>query len=382
MNMLFTPGNIGSLTLPNRLVRSATAERMADGDGRPRAQLSALYEELVQGGVGLIITGHMYVHPSGKAHPEMTGIHSDNLIPDLAELADAVHRQGGRVVVQINHGGMQCSRETVAETIAPSAVDALFLEQPAREMTPDEIALIIQAYGQAARRAQEAGFDGVQIHSAHGYLISQFLSPFVNRRTDQWGGDGSTGPSGRVDSAEPTAGMEGRMHFLRAVCGAVREQVGPEYPVLIKLGMMDGVEGGLTPEEGVRVVAVLEEMSLDGVEISGGIGGGRDLNTRTGIRSEADEAYFRPLARQARPVTRLPIILVGGLRSRRVMEEVLTAGDADFISLCRPLICEPDMPTQLRLGLQEQSRCISASRCWAEAEGEGISCKCPIENDK
>jgi 2,4-dienoyl-CoA reductase-like NADH-dependent reductase (Old Yellow Enzyme family) len=362
MDTLLKPGRIGTLTLPNRLVRSATAERMADADGRPTPRLRALYEELARGGVGLIITGHMYVYPSGKAHPEMTGIHSDDLIPGLAELADAVHREGGRVAVQINHGGMQCSRETVPETIAPSAVDVPFLKRPAREMTPDEIALLIQAYAQAARRAQEAGYDGVQIHGAHGYLVGQFLSPFVNRRTDEWGGD-----------------LGKRMHFLRAVCRAVREQVGPDYLVFIKLGTMDGVEGGLSPEEGVQVVAALEEMGLDGVEISGGIGGGRNINSPTGIRSEADEAYFRPLAQQARPATRLPIILVGGFRSRRIMEEVLVGGDADFISLSRPLICEPDLPNRLRTGLQERSRCISANRCWPENAGEGIACRCPIQ---
>jgi 2,4-dienoyl-CoA reductase-like NADH-dependent reductase (Old Yellow Enzyme family) len=365
VSTLFTPGRIGALALPNRLVRSATAERMADADGRPKPRLAQIYQELARGGVGLIITGHMYVHPSGKAHPEMTGIHSDELIPSLAELADAAHREGGRVVVQINHGGMQCSPETVSETFAPSAVDAPFLNRPAREMTPDEIIPMTQAYGQAARRAQEAGFDGVQIHGAHGYLISQFLSPFVNHRTDEWGGD-----------------VEGRMRFLRSVCQNVRKQVGPDYPMLIKLGMMDGLEGGLTAEEGVQVVAALEEMGLDGMEISGGIGGGRNLNTRTGIRSETDEAYFRPLARQARPVTRLPIILVGGFRSRRVMEEVLVAGDADFISLSRPLICEPGLPNRLRTGLQERSACISANLCWPEGPGEGIACRCPIEKDR
>jgi len=359
--MLFTPGNIGTLALPNRLVRSATAERLADANGRPQPGLKRLYRDLARGGVGLIITGHMYVHPSGRAHPEMTGIHSDEVIPALAELADVVHREGGRVVVQISHGGMQCSPQTVPETIAPSAVDASFLQRPAREMIPDEITLLIQAYAQAARRVREAGFDGVQIHGAHGYLISQFLSPFVNRRTDGWGGD-----------------LEGRMRFLRAVCLAVREQVGHDYPVFVKFGMMDGVEGGLTPEEGVQVVAALEGMELDAVEISGGIGGGRDLNVRAAIRSEADEAYFRPLARQARTVTRLPIVLVGGFRSRRVMEEVLVAGDADFVSLCRPLICEPDLPNRLRLGLQERSSCISADRCWPEGLDEGIACKCPI----
>lgn len=364
MKTLFTPGNIGTLALPNRLVRSATAEYLADADGRPMPRLKQLYQELARGGVGLIITGHMYVHPSGRAHPGMTGIYSDELIPGLAELTDAVHREGGRVVVEINHGGMQCSPKTVAETVAPSAVDAPFLRRPAREMTPDEIAFMIQAYAQAARRAQEAGFDGVEIHGAHGYLISQFLSPFVNQRTDEWGGD-----------------LEGRMRFLHAVCQAVREQVGPAYPVFIKLGMMDSVEGGLTSEEGVQVVAALEEMGLDAVEISGGIGGGTDLNVREWIRSEADEAYFRPLAQRARPATRLPIILVGGFRSRRVMEEVLGAGDADFISLSRPLICEPNFPNNLRLGLQERSSCISANDCWPDSPGEGIACKCPIERE-
>jgi len=362
--MLFSAGRIGTLTLPNRLVRSATAERLADADGRPRSRLKELYGELARGGVGLIVTGHMVVHPSGRAHPEMTGIYSDELIPDLAQLADAVHQQGGRIVTQINHGGMQCSAEAVPETMAPSAVDAPFLERPAREMTSDEIVCLIGAYAHAARRAREAGFDGVQIHGAHGYLVSQFLSPYVNRRTDEWGGD-----------------LEGRMRFLRAVCQAVREQVGPDYPVFIKLGMVDGMEGGLTVEEALPVVSALETIGLDAVEISGGIGGGQNLSTRTGIRSEADEAYFRPLAQRARSVTRLPIILVGGLRSRWVMEEVLAAGDADFVSLCRPFICEPDLPERLRLGLQDRSACISANRCWPERLGQGIACNCSIERD-
>ncbi|MGD9029035.1 MAG: NADH:flavin oxidoreductase [Anaerolineae bacterium] len=354
--MLFEPGSIGALELPNRLIRSATAERMADADGRPRPPLKALYRELAQGGVGLIVSGHMYVHPSGKAHPEMTGIYADALIPDLAELTTAVHQAGGHIAAQINHGGMQCSRQTVAETMAPSAVDAPFLPRPAREMTVDEIAGAIQAYADAARRAQEAGFDAVQIHGAHGYLISQFLSPIVNRRADDWGGD-----------------LEGRMRFLRAVCTAVREQVGPDYPVFIKLGMRDAVEGGLTTEGGAQVAGALQGMGLDGVEISGGIGGGTSLN------SPAEEAAFRPLARRARAATELPIALVGGLRTRTVMEEVLQSGDADFISLCRPLICEPDLPKRLREGLQARAACTSCNQCWPEGPGEGIACRLSVE---
>jgi 2,4-dienoyl-CoA reductase-like NADH-dependent reductase (Old Yellow Enzyme family) len=321
-----------------------------------------MYETLARGGVGLIITGHMYVHPSGRAHREMTGIYCDELIPALAELTQAVHRAGGRIVAQINHGGMQCSPDAVPEAIAPSAVNVAALKQPAREMTQDEIESVIAAYAQAARRAQEAGFDGVQLHGAHGYLINQFLSPVVNKRGDEWGGD-----------------LQGRMHFLRAVCQAVREQVGPDYPLLIKLGMADAVEGGLTPPESVQAVAALESMGIDALEISGGIGGVRNWNVRSQINSEADEAYFRPLAQLARSTTRLPILLVGGFRSRHVMEEVLASGDADFISLCRPLICEPDLPNRMRFGLQERSSCISANRCWADREGEGIACKCPLD---
>ena len=361
MGMLFTSARLGALTLKNRIVRSATAERMADAEGRPRPALGELYRDLAEGGVGLIITGHMYVDPGGKCHPEMTGIDRDDRVPDLAELADIVHEAGGRLAVQINHGGMQCSRETVADPVAPSAIEGEFVQRPARAMTTAEIEHAIAAYGSAARRAKAAGFNAVQLHGAHGYLINQFLSPAVNRRRDAWGGD-----------------FAGRLHFLEAVSAAVREAVGPDYPVFIKLGMADGVEGGLTPELGQRVVAELAGMDLDGIEISGGIGGGPIQNTRTGVRTQEDEAYFRDFARMAREVTSLPLMLVGGLRSREVMEDVLAAGDADFISMCRPLICEPDLPERLKRG-QARAACISANRCWASEKGEGIACKCPVE---
>ena len=359
--MLFTAGQINTLTLPNRIVRSATAERLSDAEGQPTPPLLDLYRELSAGGVGLIITGHLYIHPTGKCHPEMTAIDDDALIPALTELVAAAHTGSAKIAAQINHGGMQCSRETVAQTIAPSAIDADFLQRPARAMTEDEITQMIQAYAQAARRAQAAGFDAVQLHGAHGYLISQFLSPFVNRRADAWGGS-----------------FEKRLRFLREVVQAVRAEVGADYPVFIKLGMKDAnaVAGGLTPEDGARIVGELAAMGLDAVEISGGISGGESLNSVAGIRAPEDEAYFRPLARRARKQTDLPILLVGGMRSRAVMEEVLAAGDADFISMSRPLICEPDLPRRLRAG-QERAACISGNQCWPEGMDEGIACKCP-----
>ena len=362
MSILFTPGKIGTLEIPNRMMRSATAERMADKDGYPRQQYYSLYRELAAGGVGLIVTGHMYVHPSGRCHPEMIGVYEDDQIPGLAKLADVVHSEGGKIVVQINHGGMQCAKATVDGPIAPSAISDDKLEQPARQMTVAEIDLLIDAYAQAARRVKEAGFDGVQLHGAHGYLINQFISPYVNKRDDQWGGN-----------------FEGRTRFLREVCKAVRDQVGPTYPLMIKFGMQDGVEGGLNADQGAQVISLMSGLGLDGVEISGGI---QAQNSKKGIRRPEEEAYFLPLVQQARTVTNLPIAMVGGLRSRKVMEEVLASGDADFVSLCRPLISEPNFPNLLKSGAREKSRCISSNNCWAEESAVGIGCKCPLEKIK
>jgi len=362
MSILFTPGKIGTLEISNRMMRSATAERMADPAGFPRQQYFDLYRELAAGGVGLIVTGHMYVHPTGKCHPEMTGIYTDNQMPGLAKLAEVIHSEGGKVMVQINHGGMQCARDAVNGTIAPSAITQEFLPQPAREMTVDEIEMLIDAYAQAARRVKQSGFDGVQLHGAHGYLINQFLSPFVNKRSDDWGGD-----------------FERRTCFLRRVCQSVRHQVGPTYPVMIKFGMQDGIEGGLSMAEGARVISLMADMDLDGIEISGGV---KSNSSKKGIRRPEEEAFFLPLVQKARTVTSLPIAIVGGLRSRAVMEDCLTSGDADFVSLCRPLISEPDFPNLLRAEEKAVSRCISSNNCWADQAGVGIACKCPLDKIK
>jgi 2,4-dienoyl-CoA reductase-like NADH-dependent reductase (Old Yellow Enzyme family) len=335
---------------------------MATPEGDVTSRLIHLYEDLSRGGVGLIISGHMYIHPTGKCHPEMTAVYDDAFLPGLTNLASAVHQAGGRAVVQINHGGMQCSQETVDELVAPSDLSTDLLPHPARALTEVEILAIISAYGQAARRVKAAGFDGVQIHGAHGYLVNQFLSPLTNHRSDRWGGS-----------------PQKRMQFLWDVASAVRTQVGPDYPVLIKLGLMDGKEGGLTLEESLLVIQSLEEMGIDGVEISGGIGGDKVTNIVPGIKAGKNEAYFLPWAQRARPLTRLPILLVGGFRTRATMQQTLDSGAADFISLCRPLISETDLPERMRLGLQDRSICISGNLCWAKEPGQGIACKCKVD---
>jgi 2,4-dienoyl-CoA reductase-like NADH-dependent reductase (Old Yellow Enzyme family) len=358
MSILFEPGHIAGLELKNRLVRSATAEKMCDQSGRPEQAMIDLYAELARGGVGMIVTGHAFVHESGKAHSTMTGVHQDDLIPSLRALSEVVHREGGKVVMQINHAGRQTSEEVTRRTpVAPSPLPSVRGGSRPHELTEAEIEQLIAAFGRAAGRAKEAGFDGVQLHGAHGYLINQFCSPASNWRRDRWGGSTAR-----------------RLRFLEQVAAAVRDEVGGDYPLLIKLGIQDFVRDGLTLDDGVEIVRHLAGWGIDGVEISCGMGG---TSSRKDILRPEDEAYFLPQARLAREVTDLPLILVGGMRSLDIMESVLEEGTADFISMSRPLIREPDLPTQWQEGRTEPAACISCNNCWPGPGEYGIACRAP-----
>jgi 2,4-dienoyl-CoA reductase-like NADH-dependent reductase (Old Yellow Enzyme family) len=354
VNTLFETTQIGTLTLENRFVRSATAEGLSDENGQPLPELAEMYRALAQGGVGLIISGHAYVDPSGRCNKRMSGIYDDELIPAWQNVVQAAHDAGAKVAMQINHGGRQCAQDAVdGPLLAPSPIPLTKDGPRPQELAERDIRNLIRAYAMAAGRAKEAGFDAVQLHGAHGYLIHSFNSPASNWRRDVWGGT-------------PTR----RLRFLETVSAAVRDVVGDDYPLFIKLGTVDFVRDGMTEKQGVEIIRHLRDMGLDAVEISGGIGNG---NTRKGIRSQDDEAYFVAIARQARYVTDLPIILVGGMRSKEVMERILDEGTADLISLCRPLIREPDLPNRIQAG-QEKATCISCNQCWPR-EGElGISC--------
>lgn len=365
---MFEAGNIAGLELKNRLVRSATAERMCDEEGRPEQAMIDLYADLARGGVGLIVTGHAFVHESGKAHSTMTAVHRDDLVPSLRTLSEVVHRESGGkrsgVVMQINHAGRKASEKVtcpersrrVGRTpVAPSPVSQVKGGPRPHELTEAEIEELVGAFGRAAGRAKEAGFDGVQLHGAHGYLINQFCSPASNWRRDRWGGSSAR-----------------RLRFLEEVAAAVRDEVGDDYPLLIKLGVQDFVRDGLTLDEGVEIVRHLADWGLDAVEISCGMG---TTSARKDILRPEDEAYFLPQARRARELTELPLILVGGMRSLEVMESILEEGTADFISMSRPLIREPDLPNQWQEGRTEPAACISCNNCWPGPGEYGIACR-------
>ncbi len=345
--MLFEHFSFSGLDLGNRLVRSATFEKRADDDGFVTESLIELYEDLARGGIGLMITGNALVHPSGRSVAQMLCIHSDIYIQGLRKLTSAVHSLDGLIAIQLVHGGRQSFPILLGgnDAIAPSAVYDTSTKIMPRAMTDAEIWKIVDAFADAARRARIAGFDAVQIHGAHGYLVSEFISPYTNRRDDYWGGD-----------------EERRFHFLEEVYKAMRKEVGEDYPLMIKMNADDLIEGGLKVEEAVKIAVRLEEMGLDAVEVSGGMYESSQKAAQPDITSPEEEAYFRRFGKVFKSKLKIPVMLVGGMRSQSIMEDVLQKGEADLISIARPLIREPDLPKKFEAG-KEKADCISCNGC-------------------
>lgn len=376
---LFSDFSIADLTLPNRLVRSATLENMASPDGSPTDATRRLYERLAAGGAGLIITGYAYVSKAGQSYPLQHGMHSDGLIPSWRQVTDAVHERGGRIMMQIAHGGRQTKPSALGgrEGLAPSGIPSFIYFHRPRRMTEGEILTVIDEFTAAALRAKEAGFDGVQIHGAHGYLLSNFLSPLLNRRRDAWGGD-----------------RQRRLHLLEEIVKEVRRVLGDRFALLLKINSHDYVPFGFSPRESIPAILHLAGLGLDAVEVSGGTMEsvmamtrgdspaaivGRD---RTGLARAYlslvlalqtkllpfREAYFLPFAKRIKRRLPIPLILVGGIRSPATAERILRSGQADLLSLSRPFIREPALPRRWHEGSLEPARCTSCNRCFGEIE--------------
>jgi 2,4-dienoyl-CoA reductase-like NADH-dependent reductase (Old Yellow Enzyme family) len=359
MTDLFDTTQINGMTLANRFVRSATWEGMAAEDGAVTPRLIDTVTRLAQGGVGLIISGHAYVLPEGQAGPQQMGIYKDDLIGGLRSMTDAVHDAGGKMVAQLAHAGTFAA-ETL--TLTPPHVVSVFeglSKTPRHELTLDDIQHLVTAYARAAERAKAAGFDGVQIHAAHGYLFSQFLSPAYNRRNDANGGS-----------------IENRSRALCETVSAVRQAVGPEFPVLVKINAWDDVESGLTLEDSVATARLLQAAGINAIEVSGGFLTSKTRSpSRLGINNPEKEAYFEKGAAACKQALNIPVILVGGIRSLEKARELLAGGAADYISMCRPLIREPGLINRWHSGDTRPARCSSDNLCFRPAfKGEGIYC--------
>lgn len=359
MNTPFEASTINGMKLVNRFVRSATWEGMAADNGACTPELINLMTALAKGGLGLIISSHAYVTPEGQAGPWQLGVYNDALVPGLEAMAKAVHDNGSKIVMQLAHAGFFANAKLIGQTpLAPSNVEG-FAKSPRTEMTVADIQNVVKAYGAAAKRAQNAGFDGVQIHAAHGYLLSQFLSPAFNRRNDSYGGD-----------------IRHRARAVVEVLRQIRQAVGRDYPVLVKMNCRDFIENGLVVEDSLEVGTMLESEGIDAIELSGGVlVGGKLSPSRVEIKSEEKEAYFQDDARAFKRKLRVPLILVGGNRSFQVAERLINEGTADYISMSRPLIREPDLIHRWRAGDLSKAACVSDNMCFGPArKGEGIYC--------
>ena len=367
------PGRIGGLALRNRLVRAATSETMATPTGEATDALTHCYAALARGGAGLIITGHIYVEPHGQYEPFQTGLDTDARIAGLSRATTAVHREGGAIFAELSHAGSQSQIASI-QPIAPSVVPNAMSARPPIEMDEADIADVVSCFAAAARRARETGFDGIHIHSGNGYLLAQFNSPFANRRQDRWGGDAAR-----------------RGNFLLAVYRAVRAAVGADFPVTVRLGMADTVAPGLVLEESLALAAQLAHEGLDGIEVSLGIMRSYLENIRPYVgvtrgRALADglvhrlgaalvaEAYYRPFAKAVKAKVDIPVILVGGLRSTQVMDDVIASGDADFLALARPFVREPDLVDKIRRGRRGTVACVSCNLCLKHEGMDALKC--------
>jgi 2,4-dienoyl-CoA reductase-like NADH-dependent reductase (Old Yellow Enzyme family) len=334
-----------SFTLPcgqvlkNRLAKSAMSEALGTTDNHVTEELVQLYRCWADGGIGLLITGNVMVDRAALGEPNNVALEDDSDMPLLKRWAEAGKRQGTQIWVQLNHPGRQAPKGLNAETVSPSAVPFNAALQgffgPPRSLQGDEIEAIIQRFARSAALVKEAGFSGVQIHGAHGYLVSQFLSPLTNQRTDQWGGS-----------------EENRRRFVLEVYRGMRAAVGPDFPIGIKLNSADFQRGGFTEDESLAVITALQDAGIDMIELSGGTYEAPAMSDqkRHSERTLGREAYFLEFAEKIRAQVQVPLMVTGGFRTLAGMAAALEGGALDLVGMARGLAIEPDLPRRLLAG--------------------------------
>jgi 2,4-dienoyl-CoA reductase-like NADH-dependent reductase (Old Yellow Enzyme family) len=343
MSVLFKPYKIGELEIRNRFMRSATTSAYANERGIIGQEIIKIYENLARGGIGLIVKGHLYIDDRGKCHPGMAGISSEEHIPKLKELTDTVHRHNGIIFAQINFGGYQAG---AGERMGPNNYEGEGWK--AREMTRAEIWSTVDSFGSAADRAIRAGFDGVQIHAAHGYLISQFLSKHANKRTDEWGGP-----------------LKNRMMLLKEIYEDIRGRIGYNVPVSMKMNCDDFSYDGFTVEEASQVAEAMVSRGIDLIEVSaGGIGQENQYRDRAIHSNPAlSEANYAGHCEKIRATTKpKSLALVNGIRSLKIMQLLINSGICDMVSMSRPFIKDPELIKTLQTD-GNGSSCTSCDAC-------------------
>ena len=366
MNILWEKTTLADLTLPSRLVCSAAGEGMCDEVFHATPRLIQRYYELGKdGAIGLIITGHAFVSPEGRRRVAQISLASDSAIPALSEVAKAAKHGGSQIFIQMSHGGL-CSEEALTglPAIGPSDADNA-PEYSGRAMTVEEIHAMVEHFADAARRAQLAGFDGIELHMAHGFLLSEFLSPLFNHRTDEYGGT-----------------QEKRTRFAVEIIHAIHALCGSQFPIIAKVNYQDGQPGGLTIDMALESAKIMESAGLAGIEISGGLcfrkNAAETPMKPVSLAQNKGLCYFRDAARRFKNELRIPVIIVGGIRTVDTIEEILANGEADLVGICRPFIRDPALARKWRAGDSRPSDCLSCNRC-LEYSRTSMGLQCPIK---
>jgi 2,4-dienoyl-CoA reductase-like NADH-dependent reductase (Old Yellow Enzyme family) len=342
---MYSPFKIGGLEIKNRLVRSATFEYGAE-EGRITPRIVDLYRQLAEGGVGLIITGMVAVRPQAGTGSVMVNAAYEGFADDMRQVSKAAHESGSKLFVQLNHAGYRTAQAPFYDRIGVSPLDA-GNGVAYHEATPDELKELGEAFGKAAKRCQEAGCDGVQIHAAHGFLLSTFLSPYYNLRTDAYGGP-----------------IENRARVLFEVYEAIRAKTGDGYPIGVKLHFSDRVSPSITPEESLHVCRELEKRGIGMIEVSSGIFvKGQKDSVPTPPVPDGQEGNFLSGAKQIAEAVNVPVISVCGYRTPDFIEKTLAGTSIAAVSLCRPLVREPGLPNRWKTD-RSKATCVSCSRCF------------------
>ncbi|WP_026883451.1 NADH:flavin oxidoreductase [Clostridium akagii] len=354
MKNLFDKTSINTLQLKNRFIRAATWDEMADDNGHINDETINRYETLAKGGASLILTGYAFISKDEQPNPGMFGIYDDSFIAEYKNLTDKVHKYGTKISMQIVYGGSQCDHPLAKEmTIyGPSAVKNIVTGITPIEATKNDIKALVVKFGDAALRAKKAGFDAVEIHAAHGYLLSQFLTPYYNRRTDEYGGV-----------------IHNRARIIYEVIAEIRKRLGKTFPIMIKLNFDDFMKNnsGLTKEESIAVFKRIDELGIDMIEPSAinlSSGEGRSPSFK-GINAIEKQSYFKEAATNIADVVKnAKVILVGGNKNFDLMDEILNSTKIEYFSLSRTLLCEPDLINKWIDNKDYKPKCVSCNKCW------------------
>jgi len=367
---LFSPEKIGNVQIKNRLIRSATFTRRAEKGGYIGEQLMKFYSELAKGGIGLIITGLIAMDPSGSVSPFQMSLYDDSFIPGQKELVKAIHDiSETKICAQIAHSGRQGAHPKY-HNVAPSAVLEKTLNVVPRELKAEEIKDFNIKFAETAERAYEAGYDMIQLHAAHGYYLSNFLSPYTNIRQDEFGGN-----------------THKRTQVLVDIYNLIRDKLGKEFPITIKLQVQDFVPQGLMLDEGKDIVKILIDTGFDAIEPSGGLAetlvGTKEAYPSKSIKTPEEENYFLPMVEEIKPLMKdNRLILMGGIRNPVFAEKMLENNVADFISLSRPFIFEPSLPNRWKSGDTSPTKCISCNSCYMTMMTGPVHCVVRKKQDR